>query len=257
MNISRKISKTVRGAGRRIAKTLMPSPVDAYHERSMLYIPQRGSSEPNSFLLDLAMQTIRRANEISLAELTERLHTGSTDAPNLWPGEHYRLLTAITEVFRPTSVVEIGTYHGLSTLAINKGLKFGARVVTFDLTSWSQFQHTCFRPSDFEDGTISQQIGDLGDPDVFEQHKTLLSESEMIFCDGPKDGFFERNFLRNLSKLRSTKLRLLVFDDIRLWNMLATWREIERPKLDVTSFGHWTGTGLVDWMAEPTQILQA
>jgi hypothetical protein len=41
----------------------------------------------------------------------------------------------------------------------------------------------------------------------------------------------------------------LVFDDIRIWNMLRIWREIVRPKLDLTSFGHWTGTGIVDWTA--------
>lgn len=40
---------------------------------------------------------------------------------------------------------------------------------------------------------------------------------------------------------------ILVFDDIRAWNMLAIWREIRMPKLDLTSFGHWSGTGLVDW----------
>jgi len=40
---------------------------------------------------------------------------------------------------------------------------------------------------------------------------------------------------------------LIIMDDIRVWNMLAIWRRIDRPKLDLTSFGHWTGTGLVDW----------
>ena len=25
--------------------------------------------------------------------------------------------------------------------------------------------------------------------------------------------------------------------------------EIARPKLDLTSFGHWSGTGLVEWHA--------
>jgi hypothetical protein len=29
--------------------------------------------------------------------------------------------------------------------------------------------------------------------------------------------------------------------------MLAIWRRIRRPKLDFTSFGHFTGTGLVLW----------
>ena len=43
------------------------------------------------------------------------------------------------------------------------------------------------------------------------------------------------------------KNTLLVFDDIRLWNMLEIWREIRHPKIDLTSLGHYTGTGLVDW----------
>lgn len=40
---------------------------------------------------------------------------------------------------------------------------------------------------------------------------------------------------------------IVMFDDIRLWNMLAIWWRLDRPKLDLTSFWHWSGTGLVDW----------
>jgi hypothetical protein len=29
--------------------------------------------------------------------------------------------------------------------------------------------------------------------------------------------------------------------------MLGVWRGIARPKLDLTSFGHGSGTGLVRW----------
>jgi len=65
--------------------------------------------------------------------------------------------------------------------------------------------------------------------------------------DAPKDGIFELKFLENLSTILLPPNALVVFDDIRLWNMLKIWREIKRPKLDLTSFGHWTGTGLVDW----------
>jgi hypothetical protein len=40
---------------------------------------------------------------------------------------------------------------------------------------------------------------------------------------------------------------ILIFDDIRVWNMLEFWREIRMPKLDLTSFGHFSGTGVVQW----------
>lgn len=39
---------------------------------------------------------------------------------------------------------------------------------------------------------------------------------------------------------------LLVIDDIRLWNVLEIWESIASPKLDVSGFGHYTGTGLVE-----------
>jgi hypothetical protein len=42
-----------------------------------------------------------------------------------------------------------------------------------------------------------------------------------------------------------------MFDDIRLMNLLSIWRGIQRPKMDITSFGHWSGTGLVDWCPDP------
>jgi hypothetical protein len=32
-----------------------------------------------------------------------------------------------------------------------------------------------------------------------------------------------------------------------LWNMLDIWYHLDKPKLDMTSFGHWSGTGLVQW----------
>lgn len=37
-----------------------------------------------------------------------------------------------------------------------------------------------------------------------------------------------------------------MLDDIRFLNMWRLWRSIRSPKLDATSFGHWSGSGLVD-----------
>ena len=64
--------------------------------------------------------------------------------------------------------------------------------------------------------------------------------------DAPKDGVFEYRFLQLLSTLQPKKNKLLILDDIRFINMVDLWVSIESPKLDVSSFGHWSGTGLVD-----------
>jgi hypothetical protein len=65
--------------------------------------------------------------------------------------------------------------------------------------------------------------------------------------DAAKDGKLERRLLDQFESVGLKRGALVVFDDIRLWNMLEIWRTIARPKLDVTSIGHWSGTGMVDW----------
>jgi len=39
---------------------------------------------------------------------------------------------------------------------------------------------------------------------------------------------------------------LVVLDDIRFESEIMNWRRIQSPKLDLTSFGHFSGSGLVD-----------
>jgi predicted O-methyltransferase YrrM len=247
MSIARKLRERINHAVIRFARRLEASPVDAYGERTMMYVPQADSSQPNAFLLDLALRAIEQARDISLAEISARRKPNATDFPDLWPGEHYRLLAALVLVLRPLTVVEIGTYHGLSALALMKFLPELGREFTFDIRPWSAFSDTCLRKEDFLDGRLVQILGNLRDDVVFDAHHELLAKADLIFLDAPKDGIFERRFLGNLAKLGDAKPKTLVFDDIKTWKMLAIWREITLPKLDLTSFGHWTGTGLVHW----------
>jgi hypothetical protein len=90
-------------------------------------------------------------------------------------------------------------------------------------------------------------LDDLSTPEGLARHSALLEGSSLIFIDAAKDGDQERRFLDLLGGLTYRDPPIVVFDDIRQWKMLAVWREITRPKLDLTSFGHWSGTGLVDF----------
>jgi len=152
-------------------------------------------------------------------------------------------------LLQPKRIVEIGTFRGLSALALKKFLPVAGKITTFDIVPWESVSDTFLRPEDFEDDRLQQQIGDLSDAAVFDLHRSLIQETELLFVDGPKDGGFERKLLRQLETVDFHKPLLLVMDDIRFWNMLAIWHEIARPKLDLTSFGHWSGTGLVEWHA--------
>ena len=67
----------------------------------------------------------------------------------------------------------------------------------------------------------------------------------MIFVDASKDGVFEPTFLAQLFALEPAGPQLIVLDDIRVLTMVRLWRGITLDKLDLTSFGHWSGTGIV------------
>jgi predicted O-methyltransferase YrrM len=203
---------------------------------------------PTARLLDLAARSIEHARHEDLSDIDARM-PHEPRWPNLWPGEHYRLLAGMVATLRPSVVVEIGTYQGLGALALAKRLPPGGKVFTFDVVPYDRVPEHCFRPSDFEGagGSITQIIADLVSRDAQERHRALIESAELIFVDAAKDGRMEKEFLDYFERLRFRTPPIVVFDDIRVWNMLGIWHRVRRPKLDLTSFGHHTGTGLIDW----------
>jgi len=215
----------------------------------MIYDTLNTYGRPSDYLIDLALRSAQEAWHAELPDLSERVAADGNDFTRIWPGEHYRLLAALVKLLQPKRVVEVGTFRGLSALALKKFLPIDGKITTFDVVPWNSLPDTCLRPEDFEDDRLRQQVGDLSDAAVFEVHRGLIQETELLFVDGPKDGIFERKLLQQLEAVEFHKPLLVVMDDIRFWNMLAIWQEIARPKLDLTSFGHWSGTGLVEWHA--------
>ena len=118
-------------------------------------------------------------------------------------------------------------------------------VITYDIIEWDKFQ-THFDKVDFEGTRIRQIIGDLSDDIFFNYNYDILNDADIIFMDAPKDDIFEYKMAHKFSSLTKKSFRLLVIDDIQFVNMIDFWRSIASPKLDMTSFGHWSGTGVVD-----------
>jgi predicted O-methyltransferase YrrM len=226
-----------------------PSPVQARHaEYSMIYSADDDMGRPSVRLIEIALEASRRAQGIALTELCARL-AGPPYYPEVWPGEHYRLLAALVQLIQPSLVVEIGTATGLSALAMKSELSNQSKIATFDLVPWDHYPGTCLTGADF-DHQLVQFCDDLSLPSSIEKHADLLAQAEIIFIDAAKDGRGEQLFLENFRRITFVRPPILVLDDIRLWNMLAIWRRIALPKLDLTSFGHWSGTGLVDWRGD-------
>jgi predicted O-methyltransferase YrrM len=164
---------------------------------------------------------------------------------NSAPGEHYQLLSKIIEHFEVSSALEIGTFRGLGSLAIALNISGGGTTFTNDLVEWNKFD-SVLNSNLLLDLNISQILTDFSRPENLSLLGELASKIDLIFLDGPKDGIFEYEFLRHLHALGKNRVRLLFIDDIKFENMIPLWRSIKSPKMDLTSFGHWSGSGLVD-----------
>lgn len=166
---------------------------------------------------------------------------------NVFPGEHYRLLAGLVALQQPKSLIDIGTYRGCSARVMLDYSDAASHVATYDLIDYKGFDWTVLTEEDFDSGRLKQHLVNLIEQDVFEEHKTALNNADFIMLDGPKDGHFEERFLHLLKTIEfSDKPRWLFIDDIRFDNMQDLWRSIKSPKLDLSSFGHFSGTGLVN-----------
>ena len=234
----------------RITDFVQPAPVKARHiERSLLLSADDEPHRPSERLIDVALAAVSAARTIDVTSLRDRVPTGIRYA-EVWPGEHYKLLAGLVKSLGARKVVEIGTATGLSALTMLLELPKGGTLTTFDIVPWPKyFDGTVLRESDFADGRLKQVIDDLQDPAVVEKHRAVFEEADFIFVDAAKDGVMEQRFIDNLKPLTYRTQPIVMFDDIRVWNMLDIWRRVDRPKLDLTSFGHWSGTGLIDWTA--------
>ena len=162
---------------------------------------------------------------------------------NTFPGEHYRILAGLLIELKPKNIIDIGTHTGMSSRIM---LDFSsAQVETFDIIHWKKLS-THLTEDDFT-SRLTQHLVDLSVETAFDQHIDMLDNADLIFCDAPKDGVFEYEFLALLNNTELDRQeRYLVLDDIKFLNMAPLWRQIASPKFDLTSFGHWSGTGIVD-----------
>jgi predicted O-methyltransferase YrrM len=217
-----------------------------HKEASVIASLDAETAQPSARLLDLSVAAAGRARTIEFADLDRRSSTEERWY-RFWPGEHYRLLAALVTEIGARKVIEIGTSTGMGTLAIAQALPTDGHVTTFDLVPWRNFCQTWLTEDDFASGRVVQEIADIAKPGGIAAYRDLFQDADFIFIDGPKDGVTERHFINALGALSLKEAVTVMFDDIRVVNMIEIWRRIDRPKMDMTSFGHWSGTGLVDW----------
>jgi len=217
-------------------------------EISVIVPAAEAKSKPTDRLFDVSMQAVQVARKTDHSDIVAKM-IEFPHWPNIYPGEHYKLLTGLVTVLQPKLVIEIGTATGYSSLAMKKVLPPNSKIVTFDIVPWKEFPKCILQESDFSDGRLVQEIADLTNKAQMEKYRSLLEQADFVFVDAAKDGIQEQVFLDNFGMLNFTNNPIFMFDDIRVINMIQIWHDIKRPKLDVTCYGHWAGTGLIDWTA--------
>ncbi len=232
---------------RRVRRILVGDPIRT-PEGQVSYIDAGDSGRASERLVRLALAAATHALDEDLSAISDRSST-EPRWPDIWPGEHYRFLAGLVQVLQPKTVVEVGTYRGLGSLALAHRLPPGGRVVTFDVSPWREVSGQCLLDADLAGGRIVPVCADLTASEVFEAHRDTLESASLMFIDAAKDGFMEQRLLDRMETLRCREPLIVVFDDIRMWNMLGIWRRIARPRFDAVSLGHWSGTGMVEWQA--------
>ena len=191
--------------------------------------------------LSILADAVSVAVSTDLSPLRERLPLPEDrEWFTVWPGEHYTLLAGLAQTISAKLAWDIGTYHGASALALAGAVE---SVVTNDVVPLSHMEgaHTALE-SDWPN--VTQTVGDLADAGFYSIHEASIACADMVLVDGPKDGKFEYTVIPRLIETMKPG-SILVMDDIRFANMRALWLGLDRPRIDVGCFGHWSGTGVV------------
>lgn len=224
---------------------VLPGVGDRHVEPSLIAPPPPGTGDGvlARTLVDAAQRILSGDLDEHMARDEERLHSAEQRSWwRTWPGEHYRLLAAITATIPARKVVEVGTYTGMGTLAMLAG---GAtHVTTYDVVAWERFGHSALRQDDMT-ARVTQRLFDVASRDVFVAELPTLAEADLVFIDGPKDWVFEPALFALLAEHRASLGRpLFVVDDVRTLPLVRTWLGMDWRSMDATSLGHWSGTGL-------------
>jgi hypothetical protein len=155
--------------------------------------------------------------------------------------DHYRLLQCLGSQFSNSLLFDIGTRTGASAIAMAQNPT--NQVHSFDIKNTNPVAWK----------NVVYHVGNIMD---MAEWKAKMLTSPLISLDvDPHDGGFEQAFLDFLSK--NSYKGMLYMDDINLDRypkLRALWNSITLKKVDVTKYGHFSGSGLV--LFDPTMEIE-
>jgi len=159
------------------------------------------------------------------------------------PGkQHYTLLAYLSSLHPNSTIIDIGTHCGSSALALSTSPN--TKIISFDINRKVFLRDT---------SNVSYELADLWDETVFAHWEETIMNSAVILLDvDPHNGTMEYDLYMRL-KEKGYK-GLIVCDDIWYFKEMRDkfWLKIpSEEKVDITSLGHWSGTGVISFVPRP------
>lgn len=157
--------------------------------------------------------------------------------------EHYELLEFISRTNSFLSIIDAGTFMGLS--AIKLASNTTNNIDTYDISDSHLFKE--IKEGRFKN--ISFHLKSIAD-----ESDDTIKKSDLIFLDiDPHDGLQEQVFSDRLEKIGYKGI--VIADDIWLnQGMINWWMGLPGTKIDLTTFGHFSGTGIWIPMSSNTKL---
>ncbi len=167
-------------------------------------------------------------------------------------GQHYKFLAYLSGKFENSTLIDIGTHVGCSSLSLATNPT--NKIISYDVAKFPtalKYNGTDNILS-IPNNNITYKIGNaLTEPE--------LLKSPLIFLDTRHTGKFELEVYQYLHK--NNYKGLLVLDDIhycpqmkKFWDLITHY-----PKYDITEIGHYiplVGTGIVNFSDNPLEFIK-
>jgi predicted O-methyltransferase YrrM len=150
-------------------------------------------------------------------------------------GEHYKLISYLAKQCPDNSIlIDIGTYLGYSALALS--INKNTNVITYDIQD-------CVLKGDFSTINDVSNI-ERRTKNCMEDMEELIKAPLIVLDVDPHDGQQEKDII---NKLIEHKYKGIVLcDDIHLNRpMIDFWNWVPLKKIDLTKYGHLSGTGAI------------
>ena len=154
--------------------------------------------------------------------------------------QEYRLYSYLSTLFNNITILDIGTLNGRSAISLSHNEN--NKVISYDIMDCiKNLDHKIYTKSNIE-FRIKNVLDDL--------NKEFIKNIKIIMIDIDHFYIIEKMIIDKLKELDYDGIILL--DDIihpsqkEFEAMQKLWNEIQDEKYNITKYGHWSGTGLIN-----------